>query len=407
LSYRWAGYDVEQHSKIYEEHAKIDEAKRHLKAAQLEEDLAEGKTEAVKEKLANDDDEDEEKYAEEMLMPGQKFDSKLRTTIRNLRIREDTAKYLYNLDLNSAYYDPKTRSMRENPLANNDKGKSINFYGDNWVRSHGDVTDMARSQLFAWDAYERGADVHLEADPTKLALLNKEFKVKKEDFERNKKEGIVEKYGGEEHLNAPPKELLLAQTEEYVEYSRTGKIIKGQERAITKSKYEEDVYVNNHKSVWGSYWREFQWGYACCHSFIKMSYCTGEAGKVANEASNYPSGQSRRNDDNEEENGEESEQKSLVQMHREKRADEKKDKKVRNIEKENDEDEEERKRKLKKAMKREEERTKQMEKLLKLDERKRPYNSLNTDFKEPTEEEMDAYRMKRIRPEDPMAQFLS
>ena len=26
---------------------------------------------------ANDDDEDEEKYAEEMLMPGQKFDSKL------------------------------------------------------------------------------------------------------------------------------------------------------------------------------------------------------------------------------------------------------------------------------------------------------------------------------------------
>ena len=35
------------------------------------------------------------------------------------------------------------------------------------------------------------------------------------------------------------------------------------------------------------------------------------------------------------------------------------------------------------------------------------YNSLNTDFKEPTEEEMDAYRMKRIRPEDPMAQFLS
>ena len=24
--------------------------------------------------------------------------------------------YLYNLDVNSAYYDPKTRSMRENPF---------------------------------------------------------------------------------------------------------------------------------------------------------------------------------------------------------------------------------------------------------------------------------------------------
>lgn len=35
--------------------------------------------------------------------------------MRNLRIREDTAKYLRNLDPNSAYYDPKTRSMRDNP----------------------------------------------------------------------------------------------------------------------------------------------------------------------------------------------------------------------------------------------------------------------------------------------------
>jgi len=36
------------------------------------------------------------------------------------RIREDTAKYLRNLDTNSAYYDPKTRSMRENPTPNKD-----------------------------------------------------------------------------------------------------------------------------------------------------------------------------------------------------------------------------------------------------------------------------------------------
>lgn len=35
--------------------------------------------------------------------------------VRNLRIREDTAKYLLNLDLDSAYYDPKSRSMREDP----------------------------------------------------------------------------------------------------------------------------------------------------------------------------------------------------------------------------------------------------------------------------------------------------
>ena len=52
-----------------------------------------------------------------------KVEKRLRTTgggatgsVRNLRIREDTAKYLLNLDVNSAHYDPKTRSMRADPL---------------------------------------------------------------------------------------------------------------------------------------------------------------------------------------------------------------------------------------------------------------------------------------------------
>jgi pre-mRNA-processing factor SLU7 len=42
-------------------------------------------------------------------------DPKIKTTTKNLRIREDTAKYLLNRDVNSAYYDPKSRAMRENP----------------------------------------------------------------------------------------------------------------------------------------------------------------------------------------------------------------------------------------------------------------------------------------------------
>lgn len=43
-------------------------------------------------------------------------------------------------------------------------------------------------------------------------------------------------------------------------------------------------YLNNHKSVWGSYWKSGQWGYACCHSLLKNSYCLGEAGEAKNEA---------------------------------------------------------------------------------------------------------------------------
>lgn len=64
---------------------------------------------------SGDEEEDDDKYADEVDMPGTKVDSKQRITVRNLRIREDTAKYLRNLDPNSAYYDPKTRSMRDNP----------------------------------------------------------------------------------------------------------------------------------------------------------------------------------------------------------------------------------------------------------------------------------------------------
>ena len=66
--------------------------------------------------------------------------------------------------------------------------------------------------VFAWEAYEKGADVHLQADPTKLELLAREFKDKKEKFKDNQKQSILERYGGEEHLDAPPKQLLMAQT---------------------------------------------------------------------------------------------------------------------------------------------------------------------------------------------------
>ena len=47
-------------------------------------------------------------------------------------------------------------------------------------------------------------------------------------------------------MDAPPKELLLAQTENYVEYSKFGRVIHGQEKAVARSKYEEDVYPGNH-----------------------------------------------------------------------------------------------------------------------------------------------------------------
>ena len=41
-----------------------------------------------------------------------------------------------------------------------------------------------------------------------------------------------------------------------------------------------------------------------------------------------------------------------------------------------------------------------------MDERRRPYNSHKGDYHEVTEEEMEAYHMKRRQEDDPMKDFL-
>jgi pre-mRNA-processing factor SLU7 len=57
----------------------------------------------------------------------------------DLRIREDKAKYLLDLDENSAYFNPKCRSMRENPTPND---PSSIFKGENALRITGDAIKL-------------------------------------------------------------------------------------------------------------------------------------------------------------------------------------------------------------------------------------------------------------------------
>ncbi|KAG5308887.1 SLU7 factor, partial [Pseudoatta argentina] len=406
---RWAGYDPSEHRAIVEEYQKIEEAKRQMRAEKLN---------AEEENDEQDSDKDEDKYVDEVDMPGTKVDSKQRITVRNLRIREDTAKYLRNLDPNSAYYDPKTRSMRDNPYAGTER--EVDFKGENSVRFSGDTQQHANAQLFAWEAHEKGVDVHLLAEPTKLELLKQEYDKKRDELKDKARDGVIERYGGEEHLQAPPKTLLLAQTEHYVEYSRYGKIIKGQDRQVIRSKYEEDVYPNNHTSIWGSYWQDGKWAYKCCHSFIKNSYCTRESGKKAAEAvsnsmpDKIPSmeevglDKSNTMDDNHSLNSESSSEDDVKnrtelqskaakrKLKKQKRKENRKNKKRNNAEAED---------KLKEALRKEEENTKQADRMLNIDERKRPYHSMY-ETKELTAEEIEAYQMKRKRDEDPMAHFL-
>ncbi|KAI9029388.1 pre-mRNA-splicing factor SLU7 [Hyaloraphidium curvatum] len=388
---RWKGYDSAEHLRMVEEFELVDQERRKLKAEELERRLQEAQGDEAAEAVA-EQEQDEDKYADSADMPGQKVDTKTRTTIRNLRIREDTAKYLRNLNPDSAYYDPKTRSMRDNPYKDREENPDqLQFAGDNFVRYTGDVTKMNDLQMFAWEASEKGADVHMHANPTQADLLYREYQKKKEKMKDTVKDSILETYGGAEHLQAPPKELLLAQTENYVEYSRTGRLVKGQEKAKVKSRYEEDVYINNHTSVWGSFWRDGKWGYACCHGFTKNSYCTGEAGKEAAKAATIQAnGTSKRT--------------TLVDQHLEalqsgKVAAAGKDPAT-SKKRKGEGDVELDKGKLSAALESEKRR-----RTLKAEDLETKYNSSRVD--EVTEEELEAFRMARRDADDPMNSFLN
>ena len=132
---RWNGYDASEHKRIYDEYAAIEAARQKMREEEIDKqtttDLAAVRKVAKASKgegtdkdgdpdfgSSDEDDADEEKYADAADAVGQKLDTKTRITVRNLRIREDTAKYLINLDPESAYYDPKTRSMRDAPIKN-------------------------------------------------------------------------------------------------------------------------------------------------------------------------------------------------------------------------------------------------------------------------------------------------
>ncbi|CAK1541881.1 unnamed protein product [Leptosia nina] len=398
---RWNGYDPAEHKAIIEEYQKVEEAKREMRAKRLEEDPT----------ATEDDDregEDEDKYVDEVDMPGTKVDSKQRITVRNLRIREDTAKYLRNLDLNSAYYDPKTRSMRDNP---HPEAAESDYAGENFVRLTGDTVSHAAAQVFAWEAQSAGLDVHLLAEPTKLQMLQNDYHHKKERFEGQVKQSVLDKYGGEEHLRAPPRELLLAQTEVFTQYNRDGTLVTASEKQWLKSKYEEDTLINNHTSVWGSYWKEGQWGYKCCYSFIKMSYCVGEAGKsvvseVTSNANVYADRKAvAKTENSSSSSSDSSESEADSRSKTEKTSKKKKNRRKAKTKRKTIEKEKKMEDKLKKALEMEERNQRHAEYLLSKDERKRPYNSM-VEVKEPTQDEMEAYMMKRRRDEDPMNQFM-
>jgi pre-mRNA-processing factor SLU7 len=398
---RWNGYDATTYARVIERYEARDDARRKFLKEQQLKKLEEKNGNPAGEGEINegedsdeDDDEDALKVDEAMVdeskqMDFAKVEKRVRTTgggstgtVRNLRIREDTAKYLLNLDVNSAHYDPKTRSMREDPLPDADPNEKF-YIGDNQNRMSGQALEFKQLNVHAWESFDKGQDIHMQAAPSQAELLFKNFKVIKEKLKSKTKDTIMEKYGNAASGEELPMELLLGQSERQVEYDRAGRVIKGMETSLPKSKYEEDVYINNHTSVWGSWWKDHQWGYKCCKQTIRNSYCTGTAGIEAAEAANDLMKANIARKVASEDKPAPIEEKNLATWGTDVPDDLVLDQK-----------------RLNEALKKEDERRREER-----DERKRKYNVKHNE--EVTAEDMEAYRMKKTHHDDPMKDFLN
>tara|TARA_B110000208_G_scaffold191604_1_gene259084 strand:+ start:171 stop:2180 length:2010 start_codon:yes stop_codon:yes gene_type:complete len=316
---RWIGYDNTEHKRVVERYEAADAERRRKRVARQDAEAraraaGEGPTATKKRRRGRDDDDDSDDDGSDSdsdsddsdddddddsddevddLREGEDVDgfnalggkvtTKIKASVRNLRLREDLPKFLRNLDVNSAYYDPKTRSMRQNP--NPDAApESTTFVGDNYVRHTGDSKSFYESQIFAWEAYARGQGINANADPTAVELMQRQFREKKEKLERDTKQGILDRYGGSEHRKEAPKGLLTGVTEVERRFDPSGRELGiAGDVAVAKTKYEEDAWPGNHTSVWGSWFdtATMQWGFACCFSCSRVSYCTGHAGRKA------------------------------------------------------------------------------------------------------------------------------
>jgi len=318
---QWKGYDTEEYQAVFDKHDRL-EAERHKQREEAKEKMREMKLNAKEKKKAEkaeagedkdshsgsdsdsdfaSDDEDErgdqdgEDFFERdesardfqgtMAPQGGIGGNGMRQTVRNLRIREDTPKYLRNLALDSAFYDPKSRAMRANPFPN-ENPEDLPFAGDNFVRYSGDAVKLAQNQVLCWEMQARGEGIDVISNPSAAELVQREFADKKKKLEETKRAAVLAKYtDGNTNKTLDPR-LRLGQTESYLEYSRDGKLLNAPQAVVYRTKYEEDVFANNHTSVWGSFYSRARaaWGYRCCHSCMKNSYCTGIKGREANDS---------------------------------------------------------------------------------------------------------------------------
>lgn len=125
---RWNNYDPREYQEVIQNYEVIEGVKKHQRETEKEENvrkreqkMAEKQRQREAGAQVSDDSSDSDSQDSDLDQGDQdnpdfvNRDPKVRTAVRNLRQREDVAKYLRNLDPNSARYDPKSRTLKDNP----------------------------------------------------------------------------------------------------------------------------------------------------------------------------------------------------------------------------------------------------------------------------------------------------
>ncbi|CEM06780.1 unnamed protein product [Vitrella brassicaformis CCMP3155] len=142
----------------------------------------------------------------------------------------------------------------------------------------------------------------------------REEKMQQEMLERRQEESKIE-----ELRRAVRQREMSELTPTQSEMKATGKRDQGRPKAqkpikvdqssrpVNKSKYKEDVHVNGHTAVWGSYYDPDmqQWGYKCCRSTDRHAECTGRVGDTRESEAQKPRDASKKRPHPPEEEGRE------------------------------------------------------------------------------------------------------
>ena len=286
-------------------------------------------------------------------------------------------------------------------------------------------------------------ELHPQANPSQAELLKKQFKEKSTNIKLEKKMAVLDKYGGAEYLDGTDgladaslntgsgnkggigedldeasrqdRKVRFGTAVRMEEYSRDGRLVKGpggaasssasKSRGPIKSKYNEDVFVNGHTTIFGSYFHRgaFCWGFADDHSLMRNSYYTGVNGRKANDEAN-----ALKYGDGREGSAQLAQMRQMMGVGASSNASTKSDRSSSapvvgsKLYGEADQFATLEKDKVAAALKKLNEEERDFVK----DKRKRGYNSLSSSGLDVTAEEMEAYRLKKSRGgEDPMSKI--